>query len=170
MRFNLLVGLLSLLLSSCGRPTDQSLASHGTINKDAPVKATAQIIIAAPANRVWDILTDIQNWPSWQTDITIVAIDQQPAVGVSFEWSTGAGNIHSRVALYKPQRQIAWTGRLLAFHAIHVWTITSLPNGKTLVTTSESMSGWPIALFFTSNDLLDADRRWLVYLAKKAAS
>ena len=159
-----------LVLAGCARPSDRTLADRGTINDDAPVKAVAQIIINAPAVQVWKILADIQDWPSWQTDIIAVSIKQAPAIGVAFEWSTGAGNIHSRLALFEPRRMLAWTGRLFVFHAIHLWILTSLPNGQTLVQTRESMSGWPIGLFYSSSDLLLADRRWLVDLKKRAES
>ena len=97
-------------------------------------------------------------------------IKQKPGLGVRFEWSTGAGEIHSRLALFEPPEKMAWTGRLLIFHAIHVWTLTPLAGGQTLVQTRESMSGWPIGLFYSSTDLRATDQRWLVDLKKQAES
>ncbi len=170
MRLTKTLTLLTLFLAGCSQSTNQSLARQGAINQNAPVKADTQIIINAPPNRVWTILTSIQNWPKWQPDITSAAIAQQPAVGVPFEWSTGAGTIHSRIARYEPQQTIAWTGRLLIFHAIHIWTITALPNGETKVETRESMSGWPITWLYSSASLLQADQRWLADLKKQAES
>jgi hypothetical protein len=146
MRSFFFFGFLLFFLSGCGGSTDQSLAGQGAINDGAPVKAQAQNVIDAPAAQVWNILVDIQDWPRWQTDITAVSIKQEPAVGVRFEWSTGQGSIHSRIALFQPQRRLAWTGRLFIFHAIHAWILTPLPDGRTLVQTRESMSGWPIGL------------------------
>jgi len=168
MRSFFFFGFLLLFVSGCGRSTDQSLAGQGAINDGAPVKALAQIVIDASAAQVWNILVDIQDWPKWQTDITAVSIKQKPAVSVQFEWSTGQGTIHSCVALFEPQRRLAWTGRLFIFHAIHAWMLTPLPNGRTLVQTRESMSGWPIGLLYSSGDLLSADNQWLADLKKKA--
>jgi hypothetical protein len=170
MRLIFFSGFLVLLLSGCGGSSDQTLAGQDTINEDAPVKAVAQIVIDAPVAHVWNILANIQDWPAWQTDINAVSIKQKPAVGVPFEWSTGAGSIHSRLALFEPRRRLAWTGRLFVFHAIHIWILTSLPNGQTLIQTRESMSGWPIGLFYSSGNLLSTDHQWLADLKKKAES
>ena len=159
-----------LLLTACSDRADQQLARSGKIDEIAPIKASAEIVVNAPAAKVWSILVNIQSWPSWQHDITNVSIHAAPAPGIKFDWSSGSGTIHSRIALYHSQRQFAWTGQLYLFHAIHVWTLTNLPNGQTLIRTDESMSGWPISVVYSSTDLLQADQRWLSFLKKRSES
>ena len=89
-------------------------------------------------------------------------------MGTQFRWTTPGGTIHSRIVLFKPGHRLAWIGHMLIFRAIHVWTLASLPNGDTEVTTTETLSGWPIALFYSSDDLRQADQRWLDALRQEA--
>ena len=39
------------------------------INPEAPVKSSKSIEINASKEQVWSVLTSIDKWPSWQTDI-----------------------------------------------------------------------------------------------------
>jgi len=41
-----------------------------SINKNAPVKCSNTITINASSKKVWDVLTNINNWDNWQTDIS----------------------------------------------------------------------------------------------------
>jgi len=50
------------------------------------------------------------------------------------------------------------------FHAIHVWTLTALPDGGTLVSERESLTGWFISFFYSSAELQQVDQRWLTAL------
>jgi len=152
-------------LAACGHSeTPQQLAAQGQIDQNAPIKCSVQITINAPPAKIWALLTDISLWPTWQSDITQTAVDGTPADGVLFSWDTGGASIHSQIQLFSPDKQLAWTGTVVNFHAIHVWTLTPLPNGATEVTETESMSGWFISLFYSSDQLLQSDQRWLTAL------
>jgi uncharacterized protein YndB with AHSA1/START domain len=144
------------------------LAAQGFIREDAPVKAAAAVIIAAPDSKVWALLTDIRGWPKWQPAISKAAIQGSPAKGVPFFWSTGGMNIESTIQLIEPDRAICWTGRMYHLHAIHLWTLTPLPGGRTLVRTRESMDGWLISGFYSSRQLLETDQLWLARLKQAA--
>lgn len=167
-RYGRLCCLLVMVVAACRRETDASLAERGVTDGHAHVRATARISIKAPPAKVWAILADIQHWPEWQHDIEETSIQQRPAAGVPFRWMTKGGRIHSRIVLFEPMRRMAWTGHLLIFHAIHVWTVEPLPDGETSVMTNESLAGWPITLLYSSQDLREADRRWLAFLKDKA--
>ena len=39
------------------------------INKEAPVKCSKRITINADSKKVWTVMTNIDNWATWQTDI-----------------------------------------------------------------------------------------------------
>jgi uncharacterized membrane protein len=52
-----------------------SLAARGLIDESAPVKAAAQVIIKAPATKIWGLLTNIKDWSTWQPDISDVAME-----------------------------------------------------------------------------------------------
>ena len=161
----LLAGILLLIaVAACSRQRDASMASRGEIDAHAPVHAVAGIVIDASPDDVWKVLADVGGWPEWQHDILAATISQPAAAGVTFQWSISHGTIRSRLAVFEPPHRLTWFGTLFIFHAIHVWVLHAQPDGQTLVETRESMSGWPIAWFYSSADLLETDRQWLAAL------
>ena len=160
--------LLSLLVLNPTEDHVDELARQGRIQEDAPVKASAAIQIHAPVERVGGaLLTDVDGWPSWQKDIHRAAISGELRSGTEFTWSSGA-DIHSRVMLIEPFREFIWTGTAYRARAIHRWTLDRLPGDCTLVTTSETMDGFLLTVFFSSKKLEESETRWLAYL--KAAA
>jgi uncharacterized protein YndB with AHSA1/START domain len=149
-------------------PGDQleQLARSGNIQENAPVKASVSVEIDAPPEHVWHLLTAIDDWPEWQTDIGSAKLDGPLQSGTSFTWSAGMST-HSRLALVKPPEEIAWTGTAFGANAVHVWKLHRLPGNRTLVKTDESMDGF-LTWFYSSKKLEESDRRWLSNL--KAAS
>ncbi len=162
-RLRMLAMLPVVMLTACGRPDDASLGARGAIDDRAPVRTDQRIVVAASPAQVWKVLTDVRHWPAWQHDVGSVSIADVPATGVSFRWTISGGTIHSRIVLFEPGRRLAWVGRFLVFHAVHVWTLVAA-NGGTEVRTTESIGGWPIGLFTSSEELGEADRRWLAAL------
>ena len=47
---------------------DSEPSEHG-INRTAPVVGTSEIEVAAVREVVWDVLTGIEHWPSWNPDV-----------------------------------------------------------------------------------------------------
>jgi hypothetical protein len=90
------------------------------------------------------------------------------AIGTQFVWSTGGMDIHSTIQRVDPGKAICWTGRMFHIHAIHCWTLSSLPDDKVLVKTRESMDGWLISRIYSSPELLKSDQRWLAQLKQAA--
>ncbi len=160
------------VLSAChgSKSERDNLAARGMIDETAPVKATVQIVIQAPLAKIWDLLTDIKDWSAWQPDITAVEIKAAPALTVPFTWSTGGMTIHSTIRLFDRDRNVGWTGRAFHIHAIHIWSLSPLPDGRVLVKTRESMDGWLIDRFYSSRQLQESDQKWLEHLKKAAES
>ena len=159
--------LLSLLVLNPAEDRVDQLARRGQIQEDAPVRASSAIEIHAPVERVWGLLTDVNGWPSWQKDIRKAAISGELRSGTEFTWKSGT-DIHSRVMLVEPFRELIWTGTAYRARAIHRWKLDRLPSGSTLVTTSESMDGFLLTVFFSSKKLEESETRWLTSL--KAAA
>jgi hypothetical protein len=44
-------------------------------DRNAPVFSEGEISVAASAERVWDILADFGNWPSWNAEINSVTLE-----------------------------------------------------------------------------------------------
>ena len=167
------IGLITALcvpagLTACGRQEDASRAAQGAIDPHAALRTTIRITIGAAPAMVWKTLSDVSGWAAWQPDIRTTAIAQPAAAGVPFAWTTSGGTIHSRIVLYEPEHRLAWIGHMLVFRAIHVWQLAPLRGGETTVTTTESLSGWPISWFYSSDELHEADQRWLTALKREA--
>jgi hypothetical protein len=120
----------------------EKLAADGQIQENAAVKASSEITIHASPENVWHLLTDIDNWPKWQSTISAAKINGPLESGTAFVWTSGGTQIKSRIALARPVTQLAWTGTAYRARAVHVWNLQLLPDGDTLVKTTESMDGF----------------------------
>ena len=49
-----------------------------TIDPDAPVAGTSEIVIEAPPDTVWDVLTAIDDWPTWNPDVKEASLNPLP--------------------------------------------------------------------------------------------
>jgi len=144
----------------------EQLAHSGKIEENAPVKASCEIIINAPPEKVWRLLTDVKNWPKWQPHITQAEIYGPIQSGTRFTWTSGT-TIKSQIALVHPVEELVWTGTAYNAKAIHLWTLQRLPGEHTLLKTRESMSGFLLSLFFSSRQLQETDQDWLTSLKKE---
>jgi hypothetical protein len=110
------------------------------INEAAPVTGASEVEIAAPPETVWDVLTAIERWPSWNPDIKSMSMQGDLAEGAVFRWKAGPGTITSTIRRVEPPRLIAWTGKTFGVKAIHFYRLEPR-NGETLVRTEESFEG-----------------------------
>jgi uncharacterized protein YndB with AHSA1/START domain len=111
-----------------------------TIDRDSPVVSTAELEIDAPIERVWAVLTEIEQWPAWNPDVKSVSLDGPFAEGTTFRWKAGPGTITSLVEHIERPHVVAWSGRTLGIRAVHVWRLESR-DGGTLARTEESYDG-----------------------------
>jgi uncharacterized protein YndB with AHSA1/START domain len=157
-------------LTGCGISLSglNQLAAAGSIDEHAPVTAHVQIQIAAPPEKVWQLLADAPSWPTWQKDIGSVSSNGPLASGARFVWKIGNTTIHSQVQLFDPPQVLAWTGTAQTAKAVHVWELHPLPGDQTLVIVKESLDGPFVAKLFPSSHLADADTKWLAALKKTA--
>lgn len=117
-----------------------------SINHNAPVKCSKTITINASPEKVWAVLTDIDKWANWQTDISSAKTNGVLKPDTTFHWKTGGVSIHSTLHTVEPNRFFGWTGQTFGLFAIHNWTLTE-QDGQTRVTVEESMEGFFASLF-----------------------
>jgi uncharacterized protein YndB with AHSA1/START domain len=115
------------------------------IDTSAPATAHAEATIAAPPESVWEVLTDVAGWPSWNPDVKSAALEGPLAVGTRFRWKAGPGTITSTLQVVEPPRSIGWTGTTLGIKATHVHRLEGT-NGDTVVTSDESWDGLLVRL------------------------
>ncbi|MCX8149025.1 SRPBCC family protein [Thermaurantimonas aggregans] len=139
-----------------------------SINNKAPVKCSKSITINASSERVWKILTDIDNWNTWQTEIHNPKLNGELLPETTFDWKTGGVKIHSTLHTVEPFKRFGWTGKATGMFAIHNWTLTEI-NGQTMVTVDESMDGFLAKLFKKSfnKNLEKGMHTWLELLKKE---
>lgn len=117
-----------------------------TIDERAPVVGSSEIEIAAAPEVAWDVLTAIEEWPSWNPEVKSASVEGGLGEGTEFRWKAGPGTITSRIEDLERPRRISWTGKTLGIKAVHVHTLEPR-NGGTLVRTAESYDGLMARLF-----------------------
>jgi uncharacterized protein YndB with AHSA1/START domain len=106
----------------------------------APVRSRREIDIAAPAEVVWEVLTDFDRWPQWNPEVKSMSWDGPLAPGSVFRWKAGPGTIVSTLEEVDRPRYVRWRGRTMSIAAIHEWRFEDR-DGGTHVETNESFSG-----------------------------
>jgi uncharacterized protein YndB with AHSA1/START domain len=110
------------------------------INQNAPVIAHEQIRIAADVQTVWDVLSDIEHWPSWNRAVRSVSVHGAVRAGTAFDWKAGPGTIKSRIAEVDAPNRIVWTGVTFGTRAVDAFSFEA-SDGGTLVREDESWEG-----------------------------
>jgi uncharacterized protein YndB with AHSA1/START domain len=136
-----------------------------TINKNAPVVQSKEIIIHAKPEKVWEIMIDIDKWSDWNKNIREAKTIGTPSVGSTFKWTNNGSKITSTIHTLKKNSMIGWTGKNFAAKAIHNWYLTPTEDG-TKVLTEESMESWIMSLMKKKmNNILAEDMTsWLEFL------
>jgi hypothetical protein len=136
-----------------------------SINNNAPVICSKSITISAEGEKVWDILTNIDKWASWQTDISQPILNGDLLPNTTFDWKTGGAKIHSTIHTVEPLSYFGWTGKTFGMFAIHNWALREV-NGQTEVSVDESMEGFLTNLFKKSfnKNLEKGMQNWLELL------
>jgi hypothetical protein len=146
------------------------------IDGDAPVLARHEILVQAPIDAIWQLHTDVNNWPTWQKDITVANLVGPFEPGSSFEWTSGGLTVNSTIydaspptGEVSPRSRTLWGGTAQGITGIHEWTFKDMTQGV-LVATNESFAGAPVdGDPSTMQSILDTSLvSWLLHL--KAAA
>lgn len=146
----------------------QNNSTMRVINNNAPVKCSKTITINANSEKVWAILTNIDNWASWQTDISQPRMNGALQPATTFDWKTGGVKIYSTLHTVEPFENFGWTGKTFGLFAIHNWTLRET-NGQTTVSVEESMEGFLAKLLKKSfnKNLEKGMQKWLDLLKQQ---
>lgn len=105
-----------------------------------------EVQIAAPPQIVWDVLTKIDGWPSWNPEVKSASLEGDLVPGTVFRWKAGSSRLVSKLLHVEPPGEIAWTGKAMGLNVIHVYGLEP-SNGGTSVRTDESVEGLTARLF-----------------------
>lgn len=105
--------------------------------------------IAAPAERVWNVLTDFASYPQWNP--MLVRMQGQPVVGGTLRFRAALGPLRvpltAEVVVAEPGRELRWIG--LAQHGLrrvasgeHYFLIDPIDGGHCRLGHGEEFRGW----------------------------
>jgi len=137
------------------------------VDSSAKCFSSEEIIIDSPPEKVFKILCDINNWPSWQSSVTKAQINGSVIPGSEFKWEAGGLKINSKLHTVNANSEIGWTGRIWWIKAVHNWYLSN-ENNKTRVIVKESLTGLGSSMMQKS--LVEGMRKNLLELKNKAES
>ena len=145
------------------------MATPTDVDKRAPVLAHHEVEARAPLDTLWQLHTDVDNWPSWQEAITEAHINGPFEPGDSFVWSSYGFAVTSQIYEMSDLSRTLWGGTAGGITGIHEWLFAE-SDGGVRVTTNESFAGEPVSADVPGmQGQLDASLvAWLDYLKSAA--
>ena len=111
-----------------------------------PIVVRNEITIPASAERVWDLLTDVQRWPSWYRACRWVRVEST-APAVSFRWKAHPVVLLSTVVASDRPHSFSIVADTPGLHADRAFTLTPTPDGLGTVVVSDETQVGPAARF-----------------------
>jgi hypothetical protein len=126
--------------------------------------------VQARAEKLWDVLTDVEAWPGWQ-GTPFVKLSKPGRIIEDSAFVAVLGGMKWNLVVTKADRpyKIIWEGRRLGLRAVHEWEFKE-EQEKTRATTRENITGWLLFLTYpiARKRLAEADEKWLNDLKVKA--
>src|SRR5690606_24984385 len=110
-----------------------------SINYFAPIKVEKSIVINADIEKIWRVLTNIDNWSTWNSDISISKIKGELQIAGSFHLKSGI-TLKSKIHTTNPYSEFGWTSRNLGVYVISNWRLVEIDD-QTKVYVQKSMDG-----------------------------
>ena len=109
-----------------------------------PIEVRNETVVRAPVERVWDVLTDVERWPSWYRACRWVRIESPGSASrpLIFWWKAHPVELRSAVVTSQRPHTFAITADGLALHADRTFTLHPTPDGSgTVVVSYETQVG-----------------------------
>jgi hypothetical protein len=119
------------------------MATFTAIDRDAPVVTHHEVDIAAPLDVVWHLHTHVNEWPSWNLEITAAKIEGEFERGNGFTWTSWGVTVTSTIHVVEDHSRTLWSGPVQGIVGIHEWRFEQTRSGVH-VATDESWSGEPV--------------------------
>ncbi|MCM3873917.1 MAG: SDR family NAD(P)-dependent oxidoreductase [Pyrinomonadaceae bacterium] len=118
-----------------------------------PIEVRNETVIHASAERVWDLLTDVEGWPSWYRACRWVRMESTGSAAsspgaarpVSFRWKAHPVVLRSTVIAAERPHSFAIDADAMGLHAERMFTIHPTPDGLSSVVISHETQVGPVA-------------------------
>jgi hypothetical protein len=110
------------------------------IDRSAPATAAGEKFIEADPEIVFSVISAIEDWPSWSTDVKSTSLEGAVEPGAVFRWKAGGVSLTSTLQVVEPPREIGWTGKAMSIKAVHTFSFDP-KDGGTLARSEESWAG-----------------------------
>ena len=110
-----------------------------------PIEVRNETVIRASAERVWDLLTDVERWPSWYRACRWVRVESTGRAGrpVSFRWKAHPVELRSTVVTNDRPHTFGIIADGRGVHAVRTFTIRPTLDGlSSVVVSHETQVGW----------------------------
>lgn len=137
----------------------------------AAVESQAQVVVQAPVDRVWELLTRVERWPRWNAAVQSAELRGSFASGSTFVWRSEGFTVTSTLREIEVSKRLTWTGKAIGTEAVHRWELEETTTGV-IVRTSETFDGWLPRLLprMMQKKLESTLPRWLAALKLAAES
>ena len=112
-----------------------------TRNGTPPIEVRNEAVIPATAERVWDLLTDVERWPSWYRACRWVRLESPG----SFRWKAHPVELRSTVVAADRPHSFAIVADAWGLHADRAFTIRATPDGQSAIVVSDETQIGPLA-------------------------
>jgi uncharacterized protein len=134
-----------------------------------PIDVHNQIVAPAMAERVWDLLADVEGWPSWYRACRWVRVESDG----SFRWKAHPIALRSTVVASDRPDSFTFVADARGLHAEHAFTLRPAPDGLGTVVLSHETQTGPLPWLgrVVLGPLLHATTQaWLADLARAVTS
>jgi short-subunit dehydrogenase/uncharacterized protein YndB with AHSA1/START domain len=137
-----------------------------------PIEVRNETVIPASAERVWDLLTDVERWPSWYRACRWVRLESPRGAGgrTSFRWKAHPVELRSTVVAADRPHSFTFVADARGLHAERTFTVNSTADGQSTVVSHETQVGllpW-LGRVFLSRRLRAANQAMFDDLARAA--
>ena len=106
--------------------------------------------INAPGDRVWQVLTDLDGYHSWNPFLTSASGSVVPGstITISAKLGNHTFTFHPRISIVEPGKKLTWVGRLLSsefFQGEHEFDVIEIDQSHTRLIQSEHFKGMLVA-------------------------
>jgi uncharacterized protein YndB with AHSA1/START domain len=135
----------------------------------APIEVRNELLIKASPERVWDVLTYLDAWPSWYRACKWVRRDEATGDKTSFRWKAHPVELRSRVVEAERGRSFSFTSEAAGLRALRTFTLRPSPDGAGTVVVAHETQWGPLPWLgraYLGPRLSGADQVWLADLAR----